>query len=84
MPAGVEGVLYFEEIEGFACYEVDEVVDGLGVQVQAWVAGGDDGAGLGEGLHVVDVDEAQGGFSVADYERPAFFEGDGGGSCQEV
>lgn len=46
-----------EQVEGFACDEVYEVVYGLGVEVEAWVAGGDDGAGLGEGLHVVDVDE---------------------------
>ena len=54
------------------------------VEVEAWVAGGDDGAGLGEGLHVVDVDEAERGFSVADDEGAAFFEGDGGGAGEEV
>lgn len=66
MPAGVEIVFYSEEVEGFADDEVGEVVDGFWVEVEAWVARGDDGAGLGEGLHVVDVDEVQGGFSVAD------------------
>lgn len=71
-----------QQIEGFACDEVDEVVDGLGVEVESWVGGGDDGACHGEGLHVVDVDEIEGGFSVADDEGASFFEGDGGGSCQ--
>lgn len=73
-----------EEVEGFACYEVGEVVDGLGVEVEAGVGGGDGGAGLGEGLHVVDVDEIQGGLAVADDEGAAFFEGDGGGAGEEV
>ena len=73
-----------EQVEGFAGDEVDEVVDGLWVEVEAGVGGGDDGAGLGEGLHVVDVDEIEGGFSVADDEGASFFEGDGGGAGEEV
>ena len=56
----------------------------MGVEVEAGVAGGDDGAGMGEGLHVVDVDEVEGGFSVADDEGAAFFEGNGGGAGEEV
>jgi len=56
----------------------------LGVEVEAGVAGGDDGAGMGEGLHVVDVDEVEGGFSVAEDEGAAFFEGNGGGAGEEV
>ena len=73
-----------KEIEVFSDHEVDEVVDGFWVEVEAWVGWGDDGAGHGEDLHVVDVDEIEWGFSVADNQWPAFFEGDGGGAGQEV
>ena len=73
-----------QQIEGLADGEVDEFVDGGGEEVESGVGGGDDGAGEGEGAHVFDVDEVEGGLAVADDEGVALFERHGGGAAQEV
>lgn len=75
-PAGLEIVRHVEEVEDFAHDEVDDVVDGLGKQVEAGVGGAEGGAGEGQGLHVPNIDEAQGHLAVADDEGSAFFQGD--------
>lgn len=83
-PAGLEVVRHVEEVEDFAHDEVDDVVDGLGKQVEAGVGGAEGRAGEGQGLHVPDVDEAEGHLAVADDERTAFFQGDHRRPAEEV
>lgn len=73
-------MLYAEQVEGFAGDEINEVIDALWIEIEPRVRWGDDRAGQGEGAHVFDVDEVQGCFAVADDQRAAFFEGDGGGA----
>lgn len=83
VPAFAEAVGDVELVEGAGGDEVDEVLDGLGVVVEARVGGHDGGAGVVEAEVVLDVDAVDGSFAVADDERESFFEGAGGGACEE-
>src|SRR5687768_17557706 len=51
-PAGVEVVRDADQIEQSPGHEVDQVVDGFGVKVEAGVERRDDRAGFAEALHV--------------------------------
>ncbi len=73
-----------QQVQGFADDEIDEVVDGLGFEIEPGVGRGDDRASEGQGAHVFDVDEVQRGFAVAHNQSSAFFEGDGGGAGEQV
>lgn len=73
-----------QQVENFAYGEVDDVLDGFGVEVEAWIGGTDGGASKCECAHVFDVDEAQRHLAVADDQRSAFFECDHGGAGEEV
>ncbi len=73
-----------EQVEGFADDEVDEVFDGLGIEVESGVGGADDAAGEGDRAHVFDVDQAQRGFAVDEDKCSAFFEGDSSGAGEQV
>ena len=51
--------------------EIDEVVDGLRSQVEAWAGRGDDGARAGQAELVLQVDHADGHLSRGEHEGPA-------------
>ena len=62
---------------------VDEVVESGWAVIKGGAGGADDGAGAGEGGHVVDVDGGEGHFTVDEDERASLFEGDVGGAEEE-
>ena len=67
---------------------VDVVADHFVYALRTVVEGGGDGedggAGFGDGGHVADVNEVEGGFAGAEDEGAAFFEADVGGAVDEV
>src|SRR5688572_15547844 len=83
-PPGLKCVRDAQKIEQFARDEIDEIGDGGGVEVETGIGRGEDGAGLGEELVVVQIDGREGHFAVADEELAALLEGDGGGAGNQV
>ena len=69
-------------------YTVDEVAGhvfgGLGMVVEGGDGGKDGGAGVGDELHVAEVDAVEGGLANAEDEGTIFFEADVGGALDKV
>lgn len=84
IPSKIKPMGYAKQVQQASCHEVDEIVNGLGMQVKTGIERGDDSACLIQAEHVLQVYPAGRAFAVCNDQGAALLERDQRGAMNEV